>query len=159
MWAAIALSHNSEEGREEMKKQVLGFSTILSLLLVLTASVHAQSTRGRINIPFSFTVGQKTLPAGEYLIVPNRQDSLNIWTLEAKNGNARVVFNTIPVRARQTQEETKLVFYKYGDQYFLSQVWTAGDDTGRELHVKSLQQVIVKNGIRVEKVVITNAGN
>jgi hypothetical protein len=37
------------------------------------------------------------------------------------------------VRASETQEKTKLVFHKYGDQYFLSQIWSVGSNTGREV--------------------------
>ena len=31
------------------------------------------------------------------------------------------------------QEKTKLVFHRYGDQYFLSQVWGEGNNRGTEL--------------------------
>lgn len=142
-----------------MKKQVLGFSTVLSVLLLLTVSVQAQSQRGRINVPFSFIVGEKILPPGEYLIESKLQDSLSVWSLEAKNGKTRAVFNTIPVRADRTQEQTKLVFYKFEGLYFLSQVWTIGDDLGRELNFKPLRLEIAKNDSRVEKIVVTNTGN
>src|SRR2546423_9237455 len=56
-----------------MKKQALKNFTMFSLLLMLTAvSVAAQSERSKItNIPFSFIVGGKTLPAGEYTVEPN----------------------------------------------------------------------------------------
>ena len=33
----------------------------------------------------------------------------------------------------KAQETTKLVFHRYGDQYFLAQVWTEGNDRGSEL--------------------------
>ena len=40
---------------------------------------------------------------------------------------------TRPTRASEVQGESRLVFNRYGDQYFLSQVWMAGSDTGRDL--------------------------
>ena len=140
-----------------MKKQLIGFSTAVSLFLLLAISVHAQTVRGRINIPFSFIVGEKSFSAGEYLIVSREQDSLNVWKLEGKNGETSF-FSTIPVESKQTQEQTKLVFYKYDDQYFLSQVWTTGDNAGRELQVKIPHAEIAENDRRVERVIVV-AGN
>ena len=51
----------------------------------------------------------------------------------------------MPVRANQTQEETKLVFHRYGDQYFLSQIWTVGANSGRELLMPRLERELAKN--------------
>lgn len=138
-----------------MKKQAFGISMMLSLLLAVTAaSVQAQSTRSTINIPFSFTVGQKTLPAGEYTVEPIRRDSHNVWLVENKSAHASVLFTTIPVWTSKTQESTKLVFNRYDDQYFLSQIWTAGDNSGRELQVPRWERQLAKSGVQPEKVVV-----
>ena len=69
-----------------MKRQAFGTLTMLTLLLaVSTISVSAQSERSKItNIPFDFIVGEKTLPAGEYTVEPNRRDSLNVWLLQSR---------------------------------------------------------------------------
>ena len=129
-----------------MKKQALKNFTVLNLLLMLTAvSVAAQSERSKIAIPFSFIVGQKTLPAGEYTVAPNRRDFDKVWLVQSGDGLTSCLFTTLPVRAHQTQEETKLVFHKYGDQYFLSQIWTPGGNTGRELFMPRLEQQLAKN--------------
>jgi hypothetical protein len=118
-----------------MKKQALKTFTMLSLLLILTAvSVAAQSERNRIrNIPFSFNVGGKTLPAGEYTVGPNRRDYDKVWLVQSLDGHTSAIVATMSVRASETQEKTKLVFHKYGDQYFLSQIWSVGSNTGREV--------------------------
>ena len=144
-----------------MKKQALRTFTMLSLVLMLTAvSVCAQSERSKFtNIPFNFIVGQKTLPAGEYTVEPNRKDSHNVWLVQSREGNATALFATMPVRANQTQEETKLVFHRYGDQYFFSQIWTLGGNTGRELLMPRLERELAKNGIEREKVVVTRGAH
>src|ERR1700687_4577413 len=124
---------------------------------MLTAvAVSAQSERIRvINIPFSFIVGQKTLPAGEYTVEPNRKDSDNVWLAQIREGHATALFTTMAVRASETQEETRLVFHKYGDQYFLSQIWTVGDATGRELLMPRLELELAKNAkIERQKIVL-----
>jgi hypothetical protein len=130
---------------------------MLSLLLVVTAaSVQAQSNRSKITIPFSFNVGEKTLPAGEYTIEPNRRDSQTVWLLLGNNGSANVAFATTSLWAREMTEETKLVFNNYDGQYFLSQVWPAGYNSGRELS-KPRSEVMLAKNVRQERVVVTGS--
>jgi len=139
-----------------MKKQAFTSFTILGLLLVMTAvSVHAQSQRSKAtNIPFNFIVGQKTLPAGEYTVEPNRRDSDNVWLVQSKDGHVSAVFTTMSVRASEAQETIKLVFHKYGDQYFLSQIWTPGGNSGRELQMSRRERGLAKIAIERQTIVL-----
>src|SRR5437660_12355661 len=50
-----------------MKKQQL-FPLLAVLVLLAAGSVQAQNGGVKANIPFDFTAGSKTLPAGEYRI-------------------------------------------------------------------------------------------
>ena len=141
-----------------MKKQTLRRFTVFSFLLMFTAvTVSAQSERIRvINIPFNFIVGQKTLPAGEYTLEPNRKDSDNVWLLQSKESHASALFTTNTVRASETQEEARLVFHRYGGQYFLSQIWTPGTNTGRELLMPRLESQLAKNAIEHRVIVLAS---
>ena len=139
-----------------MKKQAFRILAVLSLLLTMSAAiVNAQSKRSTINIPFSFTVGQKTLPAGEYTVEPNRKDSPNVWLIQSKSGHGSVLFTTSSVWTTETQEKTRLVFNSYDGQYFLSQIWTSGDNSGRKLQIPRRARELAKSGIQPEKVVVT----
>ena len=130
---------------------------MLSFLLMLTAvTVSAQSERIRVITSFSFIVGQKTLPAGEYTVEPNRKDSDNVWLVQSREGHASALFTTSLVRASDAQEETKLVFHNYGGQYFLSQIWTAGGNTGRELLMPRLERQLAKNSIERQIAVLAS---
>ena len=116
------------------------------LLLILTvSSVLGQSGRQTVtvNIPFNFTVGEKTLPAGEYVLQRNKRDSDTVWVIKNDNG-AVAVFLTRPVRNNNTQQETSLVFHRYEDNYFLSEFWTAGSNTGREINVSDSERGLDK---------------
>lgn len=141
-----------------MKMQALKNLTMLSLVLMLTAvSVCAQSERSKVtNIPFSFVVGQKIFPAGEYTFAPNRKDSHNIWVVQRLDGRTKALFITMPVRSIETQQKAKLIFHKYGDQYFLSQIWTPGGNSGRELLMPRLERELAKNAIERQTVVLAN---
>jgi len=141
-----------------MKKQTLGRFTVLSFLLMLAAvSLSAQSERtGAINIPFSFTVGEKSLPAGEYSFERNRKDSDLVWLVQSRDGHVTALFTTTAVRATETQEKAKLVFHKYGDQYFLSQIWTQGETAGRELLIQGFERQLAKDGIERQMIVLAS---
>jgi len=69
-----------------------------------------------INIPFNFIVDQKTLPAGEYTVEPNRKDSDRVWLIQSSDGHAGVLVMTMLSHASKTQEKVKLVFHQYGAQ-------------------------------------------
>ena len=130
-----------------MKQRTLITSTMLSLLLMLTAvTVSAQSGHGGvIDIPFNFIVGQKVLPSGEYTVGARSMASDTVWLVQSRDANAAAFFLTIPVRAGETQENTRLVFHKYGDRYFLSQIWIPGSTLGRELSMPRLERELAKD--------------
>jgi|SRR6185437_3576481 len=138
-----------------MKKQALRILTILSLLLTMSAAaVHAQSKRSIINIPFTFTVGHTTLPAGEYSVEPNRKDSNSFWLIQSVKGNENVLFTTNSVWTSETKNNSRLVFNNYDGQYFLSQIWNAGDNSGRELRMPRVERQLAKSHIQRETVIV-----
>ena len=136
-----------------MKLQTLRKFAMVSLLLALTAiSVSAQTVRTKINIPFNFIVDQKTLPAGEYTVEPNRKDSDRVWLIQSSDGHAGVLVMTMLSHASKTQEKVKLVFHQYGAQYFLSQIWTPGGSTGHELTMPRQERELAKNAVKGQTV-------
>ena len=116
-------------------RRAFALSIFALLLTVSSISVFAQSDRQTVvNIPFDFIVGEKAMSAGQYILERNKRESDTVWTITSKNtGASRKVFLTIPMRSNDTQQETKLVFHRYENYYFLTAFWTAGDNTGREL--------------------------
>ena len=116
------------------------------LLVLLTfSSALAQSDRQTIiNIPFNFTVGEKAFPAGKYVIERNRKDSDTVWVIRHKDNAGKAMLLTRPVRANETQEETRLAFRRYDDLYFLSEFWIAGSNTGREIQVSNRERALDK---------------
>ena len=106
---------------------------IMICLLFTTATLLAQTTSSRqlmkVNIPFAFAVEDQSLPAGEYLILtvtPER--SIRIASIDGKHS---AVVNDLPNYASEPSENSRLVFHRYGNEYFLAQVWTAGQSVGR----------------------------
>jgi len=116
------------------------------LLVLLTfSSALGQSDRQTIiNIPFNFSVGEKAFPAGKYVIARNRKDSDTVWTTRRKDNVGKAMLLTRPVRANDTVEDTKLVFHKYDDLYFLAEFWTPGSNTGREIQISNREKTLDK---------------
>jgi hypothetical protein len=119
-----------------MKKKVFSvMATCCVLALVGAATVHAQmpGTALRATIPFDFSVRGKTLPAGEYEInrLSEGPEGLEIFSTNDKH--ERAIFETEPVVATKLSSKPQIVFHRYGDSYFLFEVFAGGGQTGREL--------------------------
>ena len=116
------------------------------LLVLLTfSSALGQSDRQTIiNIPFNFSVGEKAFPAGKYVIERNRKDSDTVWVIRHKDNVGKAVLLTRPVRANDTVEETRLVFNRYDDSYFLSEFWIVGGLNGHEVPASSREKALEK---------------
>lgn len=114
-----------------MQKQALRFLSGLALLLA-ASSAFAQ-THLRANIPFDFMVDKAKLAAGEYDISSAGFGTEKTLLLRNSDGKTLRMIIVNPVQANRPSSQTKLVFRRYGDRYFLSQIWVEGWDIGREL--------------------------
>lgn len=114
-----------------MMKTLSRMTGMLALALLAAQAGRAQEPI-LANIPFAFTVGNMTLPAGEYR-VEKLQDSSPALLIQRTDRGASMIVITFAVEVHAPQAQTKLIFYRYGKQCFLSQVWTAGNARGREL--------------------------
>ena len=116
------------------------------LVLLTVSSALGQSDRQTIiHIPFNFSVGEKTFSAGTYVIERNRKDSDAVWVIRHKDNAGKAMLLTRPVRAIDTVENTKLVFSRYDDLYFLSGFWIAGTNTGREVQISDKEKALEKS--------------
>jgi hypothetical protein len=116
-----------------MKKQA--YTLIAMIVLVGSLAVAAQAqTNSRIalvaNIPFKFSIGNKTLPAGEYTVRSISDDSSTVvLRIQSLDGRTNAMLATFTVEGK-AQNRGKLVFHRYGNQYFFAQAWVDGDSTG-----------------------------
>jgi uncharacterized GH25 family protein len=114
-----------------MKKSVLGFMLIAMSAFVLGGvSANAQSNYGvKANVPFDFIVGEKTFQAGT--ITARRMSTFeNMLVISSADDRQHEIRPTLNLESRQNSDNTKLVFRKYGNRYYLAQVWTGYE--GRE---------------------------
>jgi hypothetical protein len=141
-----------------MKKQA--YSMIALFVLVGSMAVAAQAqTSGRsqliANIPFQFTVGDKTLPAGEYTIVQvNPSADRAVLQLKSKDGSAGALVSMMPVIGKAS-DRAHLVFHRYGNQYFFSQSWIDGEGTGLQAPKPRVERQLASIKATNESVALT----
>ena len=132
-----------------MKKQVLSLIALVTLVIAPVSAVYADGNRlidvnhqMRVDIAFEFMVGAKTLPAGQYQVKLNpSQDSL---TMSGTEKGATACALTMGGKSNQAETSARLVFHRYGDTYFLAEVWEADSHTPRQLPESSVERKLRK---------------
>ena len=133
-----------------MKKQL--FALVGLGLLLATASASAQTVRLEANIPFNFIVNKAELPAGEYTLRSLGSSHTGMLIQSTDGQMAKMVLpNTC--ESSKAPTASKLVFHRYGSEYFLAQIWTAGYEQGKELP-KSSRETEVAQDYPVQNVVL-----
>ena len=130
-----------------MKSRTLAVLVVAAFVAVTAG--YAQSTaRLTGNIPFEFRVGSSVLPAGEYEIIPS--SSPRTLLVRAEDGKAAIVALPNTAEKLQAPADSKLVFNRYGNTYFLSQVWHAGISRGYEMPKSKAEREMARNAARTE---------
>jgi hypothetical protein len=98
-------------------KRIFAIALFAASSLAVVGNLSAQDHRVNATIPFDFTLNKKVLPAGSYII-----SSLSANAVEVRNVNGHIA-ELSAVRSGDKQSTNPvLVFQKYGNQYFLSEV-------------------------------------
>lgn len=119
---------------KRIAKGLAMFMLVVGLAFAATVqSAKAQTPSDAVtaDIPFDFIVGSKTLPSGRYTVswVTSDGEGLRIMSQAGKAAAFRL---TNRVSEKSDHPKPRMVFRRYGQQYFLTQVWT-GDSSGRQL--------------------------
>ena len=129
-----------------MRSALLG----LGLLLAVSAA-QAQEARVKANIPFDFVVGDRVMPAGEYIVAP--AGSLGQAISISSNGSSDLAL-TSACATSGPSKSTKLVFHALAGRYFLSQVWVEGYSQGRQLRTSKSEVQLAKNSDAAKEFVL-----
>jgi hypothetical protein len=112
-----------------MKTNLLGIFTVAAL--AASAALAQSSTPAKANVPFNFIAGTRTLPAGEYTVM-TQGPAADTVIIRSADGKGAVIVLAQPLSSVDARHGGKLVFHRYGDTYFLSEIWGPGND-GREI--------------------------
>jgi len=103
----------------------------------------AYSQTADFGTDFAFVAGDKTLPAGKYMIQVLEN---NLIRISGPGGEAAMVINTRLGR-HDDDTELELVFDKVGDKLLLSEVWYPGKDGYLLLSTKQAHEHAVLRGL------------
>jgi len=91
--------------------------------------------RINVNLPYTITVGDKTLPPGDYVIqrLPNNGGSRVLLFYSDSGMKYETVALPFAALDMNTARETKLILNRVGDDYYIHKIWVQGKDYGYEL--------------------------
>jgi hypothetical protein len=131
-------------GRGLMKSRIsIVLATVVAFLVGTSIALHAQTqitTLFKVEVPFEFMVGSSHLSAGHYTV----SHVGSKWILfQDDNGKAAALTQVMVTGTPTLDSLSKLVFNRYGDRYFFSQIWTAEDQQMHESYHSRAEQTLL----------------
>jgi hypothetical protein len=134
-----------------VNKKLLAIAMALPLLM--TAAANAQTVHMRVMVPFNFVVAGATLPAGEYDIQSFGTDE-KMLAIRNQNSSASLLAFSDSCESLNASSSTKLVFHRYGDRYFLAELWVQGHKSGRQVPPALREQEVAMDSPESEVVLL-----
>jgi hypothetical protein len=114
-----------------MKKQSLKLFIATLVIGIATVSSAFAGPTLNVTIPFDFQIGNKTLKAGDYQI--RKVDNNKLVLQHIASNKTRFVYTDVSVGVGRLVNVEKIVFNRYGDTYFLKEIYTHRGTAGRRL--------------------------
>jgi hypothetical protein len=106
---------------------------LLAMMIGLSVGLASAQSTEPLNFitPFAFTVGDQVVPAGQYTV---RVASVTgVLSFRSADGNVGVFIQSLPLEKLESESSYKMVFHRYGDRYYVSEIWMPGYRTGRTM--------------------------
>ena len=104
----------------------------LAVILLAVGMASAQSTDPfNFRTPFAFVIGDTWVPAGAYTV--RVMSPTGTLSFRGEDGNVSALTGSIPIEGKDASSHYKVIFHRYGDHYYISEIWAPGYRTGRIL--------------------------
>ena len=123
-----------------MKSRVTSLLSI-GIALVAVAAVQAQDRTVAANVPFSFYMGGSAMPQGSYKV-----DELSNAIVSLRSKDSIKSVTTHEIAGKQQVEPARLVFHRYGDSYFLAEIWGGHASIGQAVAASPREKELAQNG-------------
>ena len=124
-----------------MSQQIVRSAVAIALLTVFSVGSAFAQSNATFDVPFEFHAGRHTLAAGTYTV---SQLSPRLLRVRSDDGQTSVLVEApLTARSEGRSSAVKLAFRRYGDHYFLAQVWTS-PTAGRELYMSDGERSLVE---------------
>ena len=124
-----------------------------AVMFALTVGAIGQTSLGDlvVDVPFAFSAAGQKFPAGHY-IVKQRTDMIRIL-----GNHNQSLFVPTHAALRTQAEGSKLVFDRYGEDYFLSAIWVTGSKSGKQLFPSRAERELKAKRAEMEMAVVRPA--
>jgi hypothetical protein len=124
-----------------MKSRVTRILSI-GIAMAAAAAVHAQDKTVTANVPFSFYLGSSAMPQGSYRV----DEFAHGAVVSLRSAGALKSVTAHEIFGKKQAEPARLVFHRYGDVYYLAEIWTGDTSIGQELAASPREKEITRNG-------------
>jgi hypothetical protein len=135
--------NRSIQRRKTMKKLHLSTALVALTLLLAVGPAFSQSNLVLTQVPFDFVVGTTLFPSGEYGIRSNGMASA-AFVIYGK-AHSPMFFLPNVATSNQAAKRSKLVFRKYGNRYFLHEIWIEGQTRGRAMPPSHVERELARS--------------
>jgi hypothetical protein len=104
-----------------MKNFLTNLMTATALLCTLGGALEAQTYQAAATVPFGWQANGHQFPAGKYTI--NKEESSPVLSIRNEHGKGTFLMTGA---ASGSDTSPRMVFHRYGDHYFLAEVWAPG---------------------------------
>jgi len=115
---------------------------VIGTALAGAAAVYAQSRIVTAEVPFNFYMGSAVMPQGSYRV----SEMSNGAVIVLQTANASKAIIVYDVSGKSMDEPARLVFRRYGETYFLAQIWTGNRSNGHALPRSTREKELAQNG-------------
>jgi hypothetical protein len=137
-----------------MKMQSIKLFVAAAAIAIFTvSSAYAQQVL-KFDVPFQFQIGKAKLDAGKYEM--RQLDSSKFLLRNAETGKTGIVVSLAQAGTNESSESEKIVFNRYGNVYFMRQLFVKTGTAGREIGESSAEKNIRKNSESDEKLAKTS---
>jgi hypothetical protein len=104
----------------------------IAMLMSPNAKSQPMDDKVTVTMPYTTTIGKKTLPPGDYVIrrMPNQGGSRVLLVYSDDGMKFETSAMTIPVLDPNVARDTKIILSKVGDDYYYDKVWVQGKSYG-----------------------------
>jgi hypothetical protein len=149
--------------RKHVSTSLLALSLLVSMLAAAAPASAKSGNDQRAQVPFDFYVGDRLITAGDCRISSVNDDGSGL-RIDANGGRqSAITMTSLKSGSVNKQASPRLVFHKYGDQYFLAAVWGAERDgralpeSKRERNLRKEMRVAQQAGAAAMEIVTVEA--
>lgn len=128
-----------------MQQQLIKLFMAFGSACLMGTGLQAQTRTIGADVPFAFNIGATTHDAGHYVF---EKDSLGAYETVTNKDSREKMFVSCRPGGQANKSGPRLVFHRYGNQYFLTEIWIdnyTGDRVPFSAHEKEIRRLTMSS--------------